>query len=138
VSASQHSLVLILARDFASRLATAVFLVDPAGSLVYFNEAAENVLGQRFTDGVSMPAGEWATAFEPVAADGSPMPLEELPLGIALRRREPAHAALRIVGRDGVTRDIEVTAFPLFAHADEFVGAIAIFWQMPSEPGTDG
>jgi PAS domain-containing protein len=138
VSAAQHNLVLILARDFASRLATAVFLVDPEGSLVYFNEAAENVLGQRFTDGVAMPAAEWSTAFEPVGADGAPLPLEQLPLGIALREREPAHAAFRIVGRDGITRDIEVTAFPLFAHADEFVGAIAIFWQMPAEPGTDG
>jgi PAS domain-containing protein len=112
--------------------------VDPEGTLVYFNEAAENVLGQRFTEGVSMRAEEWSTAFEPVGADGSPLPLEELPLGIALRRREPAHAALRIVGRDHVTRDIEVTAFPLFAHTDEFVGAVAIFWQMPSAPGADG
>jgi PAS domain-containing protein len=130
--------VLILARDFASRLATAVFLVDPQGSLVYFNEAAEHVLGQRFAEGVSMPADEWSTAFEPVAADGSPLPLEHLPLGIALSRREPAHAAFRIVGRDGVTRDIEVTAFPLFAHADEFVGAMAIFWALPDVPGNDG
>jgi PAS domain-containing protein len=138
VSASQHNLVVILARDFASRLATAVFLVDPHGSLVYFNEAAEGVLGQRFTEGVSMPADEWATAFEPVGADGSPIPLGDLPLGIALDRREPAHLGFRIVGGDGVAREIEVTAFPLFAHADEFVGAMAIFWQLPGESGNDG
>jgi PAS domain-containing protein len=138
VSASQHNLVLILARDFASRLATAVFLVDPQGSLVYFNEAAEDVLGQRYAEGVSMSAREWSTAFEPVAADGTPLPLGDLPLGIALSRREPAHSAIRIVGRDGVTREIEVTAFPLFAHADEFVGAVAIFWQRPDVPGNDG
>jgi hypothetical protein len=30
---------------------------------------------------------------------------------------------------DGVERDVEVTAFPLFAHADEFVGIVAIFWR---------
>ena len=138
MSSSQHNLVLILARDFASRLATAVFLVDPQGSLVYFNEAAEHVLGQRYTEGVSMPADEWSTAFEPVGADGSPLPLEHLPLGIALNRREPAHLVFRIVGRDGVAREIEVTAFPLFAHADEFVGAMAIFWQLPGVIGNDG
>jgi len=138
VSASQHNLVLILARDFASRLATAVFLVDPQGSLVYFNEAAEGVLGQAYTEGVSMSAREWSTAFEPVAADGSPLPLGDLPLGIALSRREPAHSAIRIVGRDGVARAIEVTAFPLFAHADEFVGAVAIFWELPAARGSAG
>jgi len=30
-----------------------------------------------------------------------------------------------------VSRAIEVTAFPLFAHADECVGAVAIFWEHP-------
>ena len=48
---TQRSLLLIMARDFASRLATAVFLVDPEGTLVYFNEAAERVLGQAFVGG---------------------------------------------------------------------------------------
>jgi hypothetical protein len=33
-----------------------------------------------------------------------------------------------------VLRRIEITAFPLFAHTDDFVGAIAIFWQL----GQDG
>ena len=129
MDAPQHNLVLILARDFASRLATAVFLVDPDGTLIYFNEAAEEVLGQPFGEGRGMSAAEWSTAFEPVDEDGSPLPLEGMPLGIALGERIPAHRAFRIVGRDGVARGIEVTAFPLFAHADEFVGAIAIFWE---------
>ena len=31
---------------------------------------------------------------------------------------------------DGVEREIEVTAFPLFAHADEFVGVVVIFWRV--------
>jgi PAS domain S-box-containing protein len=132
VSASQRNLVLILARDFASRLATAVFLVDPEGNLIYFNEAAERVLGQRFVEGRGMTAREWSTAFNPVDDQGDALPLSELPLGLALLKGEPAHRALRIVGSDGVSRRIEVSAFPLFAHADESVGAIAIFWE-PAE-----
>ena len=36
---------------------------------------------------------------------------------------------LRIKSIDGTERRIEVTAFPLFAHADECVGAVAIFWE---------
>lgn len=126
---TQRSLLMIMARDFASRLATAVFLVDPEGTLIYFNEAAERVLGRGFVEGVAVPASEWSTAFSPVDARGEPIPLESLPLGVALSRHTPAHEEFRIVGADGVTRDLEVTAFPLFAHADECVGAMAIFWE---------
>lgn len=130
---SQRNLVLILARDFASRLATAVFLVDTEGNLIYFNEAAEHVLGHPYVEGRAMTAEEWSTAFEPVDEDGGPLPLEDLPLGRALTERVPAHRAFRILGADGVARSIAVTAFPLFAHADEFVGAVAIFWEPPED-----
>ena len=41
------------------------------------------------------------------------------------RRTRPS----RITSVDGVERDVAVTAFPLFAHADEFVGIVAIFWR---------
>lgn len=132
MAAAQRNLVLILARDFASRLATAVFLVDPEGSLIYFNEAAEHILGRRFVEGANMPAEEWAR-FTPTDASGRPIPLGELPLGIALQRREPAHRELSISGSDGTARRIEVTALPLFAHADECVGAMAIFWERSGE-----
>jgi PAS domain-containing protein len=126
---TQQSLLMIMARDFASRLATAVFLVDPDGTLLYFNEAAEHVLGQEFVEGRAVPAREWSTAFAPEDENGDPLPLASLPLGVALTERVPAHRAIRIVGADGVSRSIEVTAFPLFAHADECVGAVAIFWE---------
>jgi PAS domain-containing protein len=129
VISGQRNLVLIVARDFASRLATAVFLVDAAGDVIYYNEAAERLLGEPFEEGRTMPAAEWSTAFDPVDERGEPLPLEDLPLGVAIVRREPAHRAFRIRSSDGVTREIEVTAFPLFAHADECVGAVAIFWE---------
>jgi PAS domain-containing protein len=128
---AQRSLVMILARDFASRLATAVFLVDAEGKLAYFNEAAERLLGRPFVEGRGMTRDEWSTVFDPVDEHGAPIPLEELPLGIAISQRVPAHRHLAIRGMDGVERDIEATAFPLFAHTDQFLGAIAFFWQTP-------
>jgi PAS domain-containing protein len=131
---TQHNLVLILARSFASRLATAVFLVDADGSVIYYNEAAERVLGRRYIEGHGMPAEEWSTVFRPSDDLGNQIPLEELPLGMAIVRREPAHGIATIHGADGVERRIEITSFPLFAHTDDFVGAIAIFWQMSESP----
>jgi PAS domain S-box-containing protein len=123
---------MILARSFASRLATAVFLVDAEGSVVYFNEAAERLLGQRFVEGHGMTALEYTKLFEPTDLEGNRMPVLETPLGIAFSKLEPAHAQLTLRGADGVVRPIEATAFPLLAHEGEPVGAIAIFWK-PSE-----
>ena len=57
--------MLILARDFASRLATPMFLVDVHGTVIYFNEAAERVLGRPYMEGADMAAEEWSTSSRP-------------------------------------------------------------------------
>lgn len=130
VESEQRHLILIVARDFASRLATAVFLVDEQGNAIYFNEAAEQLLGRPFIEGHGMPASVWSIAFTPLDERGELIPLEDLPLGVALTRKVPAHRAFDIRGSNGVVRKVAVTAFPLFAHTEEFVGAIAIFWDL--------
>ena len=126
---AQRDLILILARDLTSRLATPCFVVDGEGTLAYFNEAAEPVLGVSYAESGELRAGEWATGWSPTDPQGRPIPLEELPLGIAFREGRPAHRAMHITGGDGVGRDIEVTAFPLQTHPDVTVGAIAVFWE---------
>jgi len=126
---AQRDLILILARDLTSRLATPCFVVDGEGTLAYFNEAAEPVLGVTYAESGELGAGEWAIGWSPTDPDGRPIPLEELPLGIAFREGRPAHRAMHILGGDGVERDIEVTAFPLKTHPDVTVGAIAVFWE---------
>lgn len=130
----QKSLVLILAREFSANLATPVFVVDPSGTLVFYNEPAERILGQSYAEAGPLSSGEWGTMWKPEEPDGTPIPAERLPLMIALSDRRPAHKAFRITGLDGAKRKIEVTAFPLFAKADEFVGAVAIFWEDGPRP----
>ena len=129
----QRNLVLILARSFAAQLATAVFLVDAEGTVIYFNEAAERLLGQPFIEGAGMAAEEWSTRYQPRDSEGHTVPLESLPLGVAMLKRESAHGILTILGADGVDRPIEVAAFPLFARTEDFVGAIAMFWERPED-----
>jgi hypothetical protein len=125
----QKNLVLIIAREFASLLATPTFIADAEGNLVFYNEAAENVLGRTYSEAGTMPAARWTELFEIHDLDGEPMPLERMPAGIALLERRPAHGPLRMKSLEGVPRELEVTAFPLFAHTEEFVGMIAIFWE---------
>jgi PAS domain-containing protein len=121
MSDHEHDLVLILARGLASSIATPMFLVDPGGTLVYFNEPAEVILGTTYADAGEMPAEEWGSEFKPHDLETG----EELPLA----ERRPAHRTMGITGGDGVRRTIAVTAFPLWARTDEFVGAAAIFWE---------
>ena len=130
----QRHLILILARNFASRLATAVFLVDEKGRVIFFNEAAEDLLGTRFEEGHGMSAEEYTKLFRPAGEGGELLGPLDTPLGIAVNRQEPAHGPLTITGADGTTRRIEATAFPLLAHAGDLVGAIAFFWERPDVP----
>ena len=121
-------LVLILAREFASNLATPTLIADNEGRLVFFNEAAEAVIGHTFAEAGEMPLDEWTASFAPRTRHGEPLPPERRPARIALDQQRPSHERFVITSRDGFEREVAVTAFPLFAHADEFVGIVAIFW----------
>jgi len=126
---TQKHLALIIARELASQLATATFIADAAGNLVFFNEAAETILGRTFAEAGTMSADGWTSQFRLEELDGAPMPLERMPAGIALLEQRPAHGKFWITGLDGERRLLSVTAVPLFASASEFVGMIALFWQ---------
>jgi PAS domain-containing protein len=125
---AQHAVELIVLRQVASYLATPIFLVDLEGTLLYYNEPAELVLGQRFDETGEMTMAEWSSDFVPENEDGSPMPAEDLPLVIALRERRPAHASFLITGLDGTRRSIATTAFPLVVQSGHHLGAVALFW----------
>ncbi|HYH27704.1 MAG TPA: PAS domain-containing protein [Actinomycetota bacterium] len=128
--AEEHNLVLILARGLASSMATPVFLVDPDGRLVYYNEPAEAILGRTYAEAGALTQEEWGTMFRPHDPDsGADLNLKSLPLSVALHERKPAHAPMSIMGMDSVPRTIAVTALPLFAKEDEFIGAMAVFWE---------
>jgi PAS domain-containing protein len=123
-------LVLILARELASNLATPTLITDERGWLVFYNEAAEGIVGRPFAEIGELPLEDWTAQFSPRTVDTEePLPLERRPTGIALRERRAAHERYRVTSLDGIDREVAVTAFPLFAHADELVGSMTIFWR---------
>jgi PAS domain-containing protein len=128
VSVEQHPVELIMARGFMANLSTPAFLVDQKGVLVFYNEAAEEILGLTFAEAGPMPAEEWGTRFDPAGPDGRPVRTEELPLGVALLEGRPAHAPLRITSAAGRAEHIEATAFPVIGRGGQS-GALAIFWR---------
>ena len=129
MAAGAKHLVLILARELVSNLATPTLITDERGWLVFYNEAAENVFERPFAEVGELPLEEWLAQFSPRSLDEKPLPPAQRPTGIALRERRAAHERYQVTSADGVDREIEVTAIPLFAHADELVGSMTIFWR---------
>jgi len=127
---TQQEIEVILARHLAEYLTVPIFMVNPDGDLLFYNEPAEAILGSRYSETGAMPARELAKTFHPMDGEGNPILLEELPIVIALRERRPSHRDLWIRGLDGVSREIEITAFPLVGQADRFLGEIAFFWEI--------
>jgi PAS domain-containing protein len=128
-SQRQKHLVLILAREFASNLSTPTLIADDRGYLVYYNEAAEDVIGRRFGEVGEMPLDDLLGSFEAKSLTGEPIPPEERPARVALDRQSASHLHYVVTSADGVDRELEVTAFPLFAHTEDFVGVVVIFWR---------
>lgn len=130
---TQKQIEIILMRQLASYLALPIFIVDPEGNLIFYNEPAEALLGRTFDEAGEMPMTEWSTIFEQTEEDGTPLEPDELPLVKALKTRRPAFRVLRITGLDGVRRRLEVTAAPLEGQGGRLLGAVALFWMPDHE-----
>ena len=126
---ANNPIELILLKQLASYLRTPVFVIDVRGTLIYFNEGAEELMGLRFEDTAEMPRDEWLAAFAPRDIAGAPLPNEANPLLVALAERREVHQGLSITGLDRRTRRIEVTAFPIEGQDSRLAGAVAIFWE---------
>ncbi len=128
----QKEIEVILARQLAEYLAMPIFIVDPNGDLLYYNEPAESILGSRYVETGPMSANDLAAIFKTVDQDGRPVKSDKLPLVIAMTQKRPEHGSFWIEGLDGALRKIAVTAFPIIGQANRFLGAIAIFWEVPN------
>src|SRR5215467_14019415 len=110
---AQKEIEVILTRQLASYLALPVFIVNMEGTLVFYNEPAEAVLGRRYEESGEMPLEELAKIFKATDKKGVPLPPETLPIYRALKLGETSHCDFWIRGLDKVLRHIEVTAFPV-------------------------
>ena len=129
----QRNLVLILARAFAAQLATAVFLLDPEGTIIYYNEAGERLTGRPFIEGAGLRIDQWMMDRRPRDEEGHELSIQDLPLGTTMLKQEPAHGILTFRTEGGVDRRIETASFPLFAHTEDFVGTISIVWPIEED-----
>ena len=120
---------ILLLKQVAGYLAMPVFLVDEDGALEYYNESAEELLGQRYEETGQIPLENWAKIWAPTDLDGRPMAPEEMPVAVAGRERRPVLATVSIRRPDGSDRQLTITALPLEAADGSHLGAFAIFWE---------
>ena len=135
--AGAKSLPLILARELFANLSTAMFLLDATGTLVFYNDAAEIILGKPFAELGEISAAEFGEVLQLADPDGTPLRRRDSPAGVAFIERRPAHRVLLVTGYDGTRRMVEATAYPLFGAAEEMHGVVSVFWQLAAVENTD-
>ena len=130
---SFQEIEIILSRQLADCLSVPIFITDPAGNLIFYNEPAEEILGKHFEDTGPMPVDEWSKLFQPQDKQGLPLAPEELPLVKTLSNKIPAQGEFWIKSLTGSLHYISVTSFPIVGQSNRYLGAMAIFWKTESK-----
>jgi PAS domain-containing protein len=120
---------ILLLKQVAGYLAMPVFLIDKDGALEYYNEPAEELLGQRYEETGQIPLDVWGKIWAPTDMDGRLLAPHELPVAVAGRERRPVLGTVTIRRPDGSDRVLTITALPLEAADGSQLGAFAIFWE---------
>ena len=127
------SLPLILARELAANLATPMFLLDARGFLVYYNDAAALLIGRPLAEMGEISSADFFDALKLTTPEGDPVNVRETAASIAFWERRPAHKRVIAIAYDGVRRDVNATAYPLFAATGEMHGVVSVFWESTPE-----
>jgi PAS domain-containing protein len=127
---AQQPVEMILVRQLAGYLSVPVLVMDPTGTVVFYNEPAERILGMRFEETGRISREDADRLVE--LSDDPAAPPEDAgrPLVVALTQRRPAYARRWLLRRgDRVRLQVEVTAFPLLGQEGQLLGVVVMFWE---------
>jgi PAS domain-containing protein len=130
-SRSRHAVEVILLRRLADRLQMPIFVEDDAGRLLFYNRAAEPLIGRPFAELGPVSLRDWYDAFQPTDEDGSHLKVDDHPLSVARLQQRPSYRRFSYQGLDGAWRRVDATAFPLVGQCNRRLGAVGIFWEGP-------
>jgi PAS domain-containing protein len=132
MSATHQPLLLIQARNLITNMALPAFLTDTEGALLFFNDAAAELLGRSFEEIGPVSRNEWGPEFGPFDETGRPLANDHQPLANALRSGHPVQGRFYIGRRGENLREVEVSVLPL-QEPGNFEGALVAMW--PVEDG---
>ncbi len=127
--AAPKPIQIILARQLASSLEMPILLIDTAGTLVYYNEAAEAILGQHYDETGEMSEEEWSALFAAEDDARNPIPPESRPIMLVLSERRPITRSMWLRCGNGEWRYLNITVYPLIGEGGQLLGAQMIFWE---------
>ena len=119
---------LILMRQLAGYLSTPVILTDRQDDVLFFNEAAEAILGRRFDETERMSFEEFYGEIQPAEEDGTPRKLEDTGMYIARTTGHPVHRRTLFLGLEAESGVMEVTSVPVMGSEDSVLGVAVFFW----------
>jgi PAS domain-containing protein len=122
----ERPLELILARNLVSIISLPAVLIDADGRVVFYNDAAAQLIGEPFEEMGAMSREEWNARYGPVDEHGVALAADALPLAVAVREGRPAYAPLRVRAERGLL-EVEAGALPLLGPAG-YRGAMVFFW----------
>ena len=127
---AQQPVEMILVRQLAGYLFVPVLVVDTTGTVVFYNEPAERILGVRFEETGRIDPEE-ADRLVELSDDPAADPDEAgRPVVTALQQRRPIHARRWLLRRsDRVRLQVELTVFPVIDQEERLLGAVAMFWE---------
>jgi len=120
----------MLARQLASSMAMPILIVDPEGTLIFFNEPAELILDQRFEETGEMGADEWSVLFAVSDEERQPIAMAERPTMLAISERKPISRTVWMLCREREWLHVIITAIPLIGEQREFLGVQMFFWEI--------
>lgn len=107
-----------------------ILIVDTDETLIYYNESAEEILGQHFDETGEMAMEEWTGLFAVADESRRPIAKEDRPMIMALSAQKPNSRTLWMRGGNREWRHVNITALPLFGVGGQFLGALMIFWEI--------
>jgi len=106
-------------RNLIHALPVAVYTCDADGYLQLYNDAAEKLWGRKPEIGKDLWCGSWKI----FKTDGTPLPLNECPMAIALKEGRTSNMEIVIERPDGSRRNVISYPQPMFDIDGNIIGA---------------
>ena len=114
-------------RDLVKELPAAVHSCDVNGRITFYNNAAVKIWGRKPEPGKEL----WSGAFKMFKSDGTPLPLANSPIAMAVKKGRAILGEEIIIERpDGTRSNVLVYPHPEFGLSGEITGAINMIFDI--------
>jgi PAS domain-containing protein len=124
------SIQIILARQLASCMATAIMLFDAQGNLVFYNEPAESIFNARFDETGEIKVDDLLRVVTVADENRQLLPPEARPGRVARLERRPITRTIWMSCNDGAWRRVQATAVPIIGEEQDLHGVMQLFWEV--------